>query len=380
VSKTALHALPDEPGDDGEHGSGESPDLDRKLNAEASSAHSGINIPINVGNWKHLDEPTQLDLLWFHQNLITERVPKAEIPATIGYDYTTIFRVLKGTYAGNWANIVRAIQGYRKLVEQRGKIQKNEFAENSISREIFAALDYALANNSITTIEGEAGTGRTVASKEWARRNNHGKAVWIEAPVIGGAAALVRAIAKEVGVGQNQAINDVAEGIYKAFNRNRILIIDEAGRLLPGDTRTQNPQKLEFPRSIHDRTGCAVALIVTKRFSAALEKGAYQYEQLVRRIGMPVTLLRPAKAGEKPTIKRADILPIVKQFIKAPTASLLDKMDKIANAPGRLGILVETLKAASRIANVDKQTLDETHVDKAIAMRTRPSGGEEGSR
>lgn len=352
----------------------------RRLNAEASTAHQGINIPLNVANWKHLDEATQAELLWYHQYLLTNRVPQKEIPSTLNYDYSTIFRVLKGTYSGNWANVVRAIQGYRKLVEQRGKIQKNEFAENSISREIFAALDYALANNSLTVIEGESRVGKTVSSKEWARQNNHGKTVWIEAPVIGGVSAFVKALAKEVGVGQNQPINDIAEAIYKAFNKNRILIIDEAHRLLPGDARTTNPQKIEFPRSLHDRTGCAVAFMVTARWSKAISRGTYQYEQLVGRIGMPVTLLRPPKVGGKPTIKRADILPIVKQFIKAPTASLLDKMDRIANAPGRLGILVETLKAASRIASVDKETLDEKHVDKAIAMRTAPSGGSEGER
>ncbi len=42
--------------------------------------------------------------------------------------------------------------------------------------------------------------------------------------------------------------------------------------------------------------------------------------------------------------------------------------------------MVETLKAASRIAMVDKQELDETHVRKAIAMRAQMSGGEEGTR
>lgn len=376
--KTALAALPDDAG--GENESGEnivktpSPEELRRLAAEASTARQGINIPLNVENWKHLDEAVQAELLWYHQYLVTNLIPQSEIPSTLAYDYSTIFRVLKGTYTGNWGNIAKAIRGYRKLIEQRGKIQKTEFAENSITKEIFAALDYALANNSLTTIEGEAGTGKTVASKEWARLNNHGKTVWIEAPVIGGASAFVRDLAKEVGVSPNQPINDVARALYKAFNKNRILIIDEAHRLLPGDMRTANPQKIEFPRSLHDRTGCAVAFMVTKRFSEALKKGTYQYEQLVRRIGMPVKLLRPAKENEKPTIKRKDILPIVKQFVKEPAEPVMDILDKIANAPGRLGIMVETLKAASRIATVDKEILDEVHIQKAIAMRTSKSG------
>lgn len=327
---------------------------------------------MNVENWRQLPEDVQRELTWFHQHALDAKLTWPACVEALDYDRSTIFRVLRGSYAGNWANVVAKIKSYRKLVEQRGRIQQTEFAENSITRTIFAALDYARANGSITVIETESRFGKTTTAKEWARRNNHGQSVFVTAPVIGGIAALIRAIAEKVGVNRSAGCNQIAEGLHRAFNKNRILIVDEAHRLLPGGRRNDNPIKLEFLRDLRDQTGCALALLVTKRFNVALTSGAYQYEQLVGRIGMPVKI--------KPTIKRDDILPIVRQFIKSPTSALVDELHAIANKPGRLGMMVETLKAASQMANVDKTALGELHVRKAIALRHYMSGGEEGAR
>src|SRR5581483_8938770 len=355
MSKLAVLPAPDE-------------DPQKKLQAEASSAHSRINVPLNLDNWKTLPEHVVAELTWFHQHLLDNSLAWNEAAEALGYDRSTVFRVLKGTYEGNWNKVAAAIVSYRKLSERRGSIQKNEFVENSISRLIFAALDYALANNSITLIIGESRSGKTIGARMWGQLNNHGRAVYVTAPVIGGTKALARKISQRIGVNRNQNLPMLIESIYRAFNKNRILIVDEAHRLLPNDTRVVNPANIELLRDIHDETGCALALISTKRLPNGLERGAYQYEQLIGRIGMPVLV--------KPKIKRADIVPIIQQFVKRPTAELIDEMEKIANSPGRLGIMVETLKVASRIASKSKQTLDESHVRKAIAIRAQMSGGE----
>jgi DNA transposition AAA+ family ATPase len=345
------------------------PSTDRAMQAEASSAHSRINVPLNLDNWKTLPENVVAELTWFHQHLLDNNLSWTEAEQAISYDRSTVFRVLKGTYEGSWQKIVAAIASYRKLDEQRGSIQKNEFVENSISRLIFAALDYTMANNSLAMIVGESRSGKTMGAKMWCQMNNHGRAVFITAPVVGGTKALARRIAKRVGVNRNQSVPTLIEAIYRAFNKNRILVVDEAHRLLPNDSRVVNPNNVEILRDIHDETGCALALISTRRLQNGLERGAYQYEQLTGRLsgGMPFII--------KPKIKRGDVVPIVKQFVKNPSTGLIDDMEKIANAPGRLGVMVEMLKVASRIASKSKQSLDESHVHKAIAIRAQMSGG-----
>lgn len=344
--------------------------IDKSLQAEANSAHARINIPLNLNNWKARPPAEQEELLWFHQHVLDEQLNWDAASKAVGFERTTVYRLLKGIYeAESWAKPIAAIKSYRRLCEQRATITRQTFAENSISRLIFAGLDYALANNSITTIIGESRQGKTVAKEAWCIANNHGRSVPVIAPPVGGIKMLMRTIAARVGVNRNQSIPQLMDSLYRAFNRNRILIVDEAHRLMPNDARTINPAALELLRDLHDQTGCALALIATARFADRLRTGSYQFEQLIGRIGMPIRL--PAK------IKRTDVLPIARQFIEQPSDALLDRLVAIANAPGRLGIVVETLKVASRIAAKAKTALAEEHVTRAITLRAQMSGEEE---
>jgi DNA transposition AAA+ family ATPase len=337
------------------------------LQAEASSAHARINIPLNLENWKHIAPEIQTELLWFHQYILDHNLGWKAAEDATGYDQSTIFRVLKGTYTGSWQKIVDSIKSFRRISEKRGQIQVNEFAENSLTKLIWAGLDYALANNSITMIIGESRMGKTLSAKTWAAANNHGRSVFVTASPIGGIKTLMRAIAQRVGVNKNLNMSQMAEAIYRAFNSNRILIVDEFHRLLPSDSRTVNPTNIEFLRDLHDQTGCALALMSTQRAPDRLERGAYQYEQLIGRIGMPIRL--PVR------IQRKDILPIVEQYIERPSKELMVELEDVANRPGRLGIVVELLKVASRIAAKQSAgAIEEAHVFKAIDIRRQMSG------
>ncbi len=341
------------------------PPVDKLLAAEASSAHARVNIPLNLQNWKHLSEDAQSDLTWLHQHILDRGLGWKEATEALGYDRSTIFRVLKGTYTGSLQKVQQAIRSFKKLTDQRGGIQRNEFVETGMSRLIFAGLDYAMANNSITMIIGESRMGKTISVAQWRDLNNHGRSVMLEVPPYGGTKALLTALAAVVGVNRNLNIVSMMEAILRSFNRNRILLVDEAHRLLPNDRRT-NPTNLEILRHIHDKTGAALALVATARFEASLKGSEYQFEQIVGRIGMPIRLPR--------TIKEKDIAPIVSQFLDDTNPEIMRELLQMANRPGRLGIVVETLKVASRIASKAKQKLAEDHVRRAIALRQQMQG------
>lgn len=335
--------------------------IDRSLQAEASSAHSRINIPLNLNNWKDQPQDVQQELMWLHQWILDNDVSWTDAEEALGRDKSTIFRILKGTYqAADWMPIADSIASFRKLQVRRADIQRNEFRPNAISRLISAGLDYALANNSIATIEGESRMGKTASIEDWKMRNNHGRSVLVEVPPIGGPKGLLLEIAKAVGVNRNTATPQLLDSVRRAFNRNRILIIDEAHRTLPTDRRSM-PVSLEVVRHIHDKTHAAVALISTQRITERMKGSTYQFEQVLGRIGMPIVL---------PTaLDWEDIEPIVTQFLPELSAPLADTLRSIANEPGRLGILVETLKVASRIARKSSSAMAEQHVRDAISMR-----------
>lgn len=333
--------------------------------ATASSAHARLNIPLNLDAWKALPTETSELLTWFHQYALDQGMSLKDCAEALDYDTTTIFRILKGTYEGSWPNIAKAVSSFRRIATERGKIQQNEFVPNNISQLIFDALDYAMANNSIALIVGESRQGKTVSGEAWRDRNNHGRSVFVTAPPYGGTKAFLRCIAQAVGANKNQNAMQMMDSIYRAFNKHRILIVDEAHRLLPGDRRS-NPVMLEIVRDIHDQTDCAVGLLATERFKTELEKGTYMFEQVLGRIGMPVRL--PRKMTEKATE------PILRQYFRNPSEAVMNASLEIANAMGRLGVLVETLKVASRIASKAKSGIKEEHFFKAIAIRKQMMG------
>ncbi len=338
-----------------------------KSDALATATTQRTNIPINLSNWEHLPAETAGALLWFHQHILDTDTSLKGAGQKIGYDPSVVFKVLKGTYEGSWANIVARIRSYQKIAGERSGIQKADFSPNSISHLIWGGLDYAAANNSITLIVGESGLGKTVNAEKWRDDHNHGRTVMIEVPPIGGQREFLNTLARAVGVStqvtkqQGAILND----IVKAFNPHRGLLVDEAHRLLPAQGPT-NPVKLEILRYIHDKSGCFIGLLATERFDASLKKSSYQYEQVLGRIGQPVRLFR--------SVDEKDFLPILAQYFKRPSAKLIATVKGIVNEQGRIRVLCQILKVASRIASNKKQALEEEHFFKALALRHQMMG------
>lgn len=351
--------------------------VDRAAHNEAATAHARINVPINLENWRHLDSEISDRLLWFHQHLLDENMGWEAAGQALGYEdageaQREIFGALKGTLE-TYDDIVERIDGYRKVARERSGIIHTDFAENPIAQLIWAGLDYAVANNSITLIEGDSGHGKTLCTDVWAKmdRNNHGKTVRVEAPPVGGTRVFIGEVCKATGGNKNASIGQMMEHCLRTLNEHRMLIIDEATRLLPSDRRS-TPEKLEFLRWLHDRRRCSLALIATSRLEEQLHKSTYIFEQVLGRIGMPIRL--PGVLTEE------HFRPIVVQYFPRPTKKVLDACEQLANnrmprQQGRLRLLSQVLRLASRIASKKKSPrLAEVHFFEALAMRDQMMG------
>lgn len=332
---------------------------------KASSAHAAINIPLNLENWRSLPEEVQDALTWYHQHVITERIGWDDVKNTIGYDRSTIFKILKGTYEGSWENVVARIAEYRST---RKLVKKSTFAPNRISRLISSGLDYAVASGGIVEIIGESGQGKSISGENWMHEHNSGRTTMVEVPPTGGHRNFLRAMVSRHGANKAASVIDMESSILRAYNARRVLILDEAHRLIPSERRT-NPTSLEFIRHLHDQTGVPIGLLVTRRFDDQLRKHSYMFEQLIGRIDLPIQL--PREMGDK------DFGPLLKQYIKDPSPKVLDVCTEIVNNwDGRMRALDKLLKFASRIAGKAEQKMGEKHVFQALAWRSKLEKGD----
>lgn len=332
---------------------------------EASSAHAQINIPLNLENWRELPEGIQDALTWYHQHLITEKIGWHQVKDTIGYDRSTVFKILKGTYEGSWENVVERIDEYRRT---RKLVKKSTFAPNRISRLITAGLDYAVTAGGIVEIIGESGQGKSISGDDWMHRHNSGRTTMVEIPPTGGHRNFLRAMVSRQGANKNASVIDMESSILRAYNARRVLILDEAHRLIPTDRRT-SPTTLEFLRYLHDQTNVPIALLVTRRFDDQLRKHSYMFEQVIGRIDLPIQLPRHMAV--------ADFGPLLEQYVKEPSPKLLNVCEDIVNGwDGRMRALDKLLKFASRIASKAEEQMAEQHVFQALAWRQKLKDGE----
>lgn len=347
--------------------------VSKSESAATSSAKSRINIPLNLENWKHLDEETQEHLAWVHQHFLNEGLNWDEAAGALHYDQSTVFRVLKGTYEGSWPNVVKAVKKYRadvtslkKLEAERQSFQQCRFTPNTVTKRIDWILSYTLQRARSSLILGDGGIGKTAGLDHWCDENNHGRSVKIECMPIGGAKGLLVQIAQKVGVNQNMSLAQMLPSVVRAFNANRILVLDEIQHHIPDSPKTK-PIALEMARRIADLSGCALAMFGTNRVGFSLESTTDFYQQIIRRCGKPYLL--PGKFTAE------DVAGIVTQFIPRPSADFREILLAWANDPalGRLNYVVDQLVFASKLANDRNKKLDEDMVLAGHALREKNS-------
>lgn len=360
--------------------------VDRSTAAAASSAHNRINVPLNLQNWTALPEEHQDLLGWFHQHLLDEGMGWEAAANALGFNSDdhdaakSLFAVLKGTFEGDWDGMMERIRDYQKLALERASHKHASFSLTPAAKLIWAGLDYALTSNTMVQIKGDSGHGKTISSRAWLDTKAAGRGVRVEVPTLGGTRGFLSAICKGTGNNQNASIMQMCAAIFRAFNRDRILILDEANRLLPKDRRI-TPEKLEFVREIHDRTGAPIAMFITQRFDEEMEGNDYIYEQV---LGRSLQIRLPSVLDE------ADFRPLVVQYFPNPTKKLLEACEQVANnkmarQKGRLRTMVKIFELANRMAVKEREKnprkrFTEEHFFKALALREkfRQSGNLEG--
>lgn len=285
------------------------------------------------------------------------------LAAELHYEPVVLFKVFGGSYEASLDGVLEAIgQARQRLAHSVG------FIETPITLRIFEALDYARDMRAIVTITGETGRSKTTALLEWQRRNNHGKSVYVRSTSGVTRFSLIRQLCLAVGIGIREAKTcELETRLFRVFGR-KVLIVDEAGHLLPTKHGRRGAEPLELIRDLHDICGCGVALCMTDVYLQLLRQGPDSpfFEQFLGRVKYPVNIPR--------TLYKEEVAAFCQAFIGGkPDQDLLDVASRIARGEGKLRTLADDMAKARNYARTKGVPLAASHL--ALARKWREAGG-----
>ena len=188
----------------------------------------------------------------------------------------------------------------------------------------------------------------------------------INAPATGGHVALIRRLAKKLGISHRKySTSDILLNLEGRLNARHVLVIDQGSRLIP-DQRQIQAKSLEVLMDINEDTGCGIVIPLTWRAVQTMGDLRYQIEQITGR----------AEIFRAPDPSRQQVVDIARQFGEFGQKTLTALYD-LALRPGALRTVVKVLNAADRAAKkLKRETITDDLVAGAIANRFERMGNE----
>lgn len=280
-----------------------------------------------------------------------------------GLERGTAEDVLMGGFrltGSNRSEIYDAIAALKKAVSKRRPLVRTVVTER-----ILHALDYARDEQAMVYISGTTGRGKTYAAEYWAAQNNHGRTKFLRATAGCSRRQLVRMLAKSMGMSLCGSTGDLSQMVFDRITNRNVIIIDEAGHLLGKDGISG---AIEFVRDLHDKTGCAVALIFTDVYLKEIKHGRHSdfYEQFRGRFEFPVEIPE--------LVRRDEVRAVVQSYAPDADEDFVDyALQRARECNGKLRTLFKDLDRAAAFAANDNRKM--TKKDFVKMVKFRISGG-----
>lgn len=293
----------------------------------------------------------------------------------INHDKTTWSKILRGFWnrlsdgrecppclaEDKFIRTVTALRKDARIKEQGGRVP---FVMTPTARDIFNYIDLKRAPdrvNKFGIIIGETGSQKTSATSEYARQNNHGLVVRVEAPETPSMAQFMTDLARCYGYSAQASYPRKKAFVLEAVNHKKTIIVENIQRLY--DPRHADKQPIfSFLQKLQEDTGCTVILTLTPTFERTILGGLNRafFEQFEGRAGGRRTFLRlPAFPPEE------DVVMIAKAFGLRDAERQADYLVKIAKEDGRIRRLFEDLQEAKIAAEAAGEKLTLSHLKEA---------------
>ncbi len=207
----------------------------------------------------------------------------SSIARAIGRSPATVSQYLNDCYPGDVVKMTGLIGDFIRRIDEKERSARivMPFVPTATARKVTETVRLAHIEGEITVVYGEAGLGKTVALKQYAK--DHSDAVLIEVDPGYTAKVLLEDLCSKLSVNVRGNLHELLEAVInKLQDSGRLIIIDEA-ELLPY-------RALEVLRRIHDKTGIGIVLAGMPRLLHNLRGKRGEFVQLYSRIAFALNL------------------------------------------------------------------------------------------
>lgn len=274
-------------------------------------------------------------------------ISQSKIAPLVGVSTATISQYLKGEYKGDVVAVDKKVAEMLERQAEKAKDVKSDFVETATAKNIFEVCGMAHSMADINLVIGEAGLGKTVTLKQYAKQVDNVILVEVE-PTYSPKVLLVE-LCNRLGIVPSRSNHDnVTNIVEKLKGSDKLLIVDEAELLAY--------KSLEIIRRIHDMAKIGVVLAGMPRLRANLRGKKGEYKQLYSRIGFVGDLSDRLPEEDIGLLSQATI----------GTSDFNDKLYKACHGNARR--LNKLLRGINRMAQINKRPINEAMINKMTQM------------
>lgn len=206
----------------------------------------------------------------------SQGLSQAKLATMLGVSSATVSQYLGGTYSGDIQSLDKKVRELVERAKDKARDIKADFVPTTTAKKIMDVCGMAHAMNDINLVIGEAGLGKTMALKQYAKTVEN--VVLIETDPTFSPKVLLVELCNKLGIVPTRNNHDNTTAVIeKLAGSERLLIIDEAELL--------NYRCLEIIRRIHDKSGVGVILAGMPQLRSNLRGKRGEYKQLYSRVG-----------------------------------------------------------------------------------------------
>lgn len=213
------------------------------------------------------------------QAKLHEAFSLANIATSVGLSQTTLSMLVNDKYTGRIDKCETKIRNFLQREKEKRQIVRHNipFVTTTTAKRVFEVARLCHLEGEIGVISGDAGNGKTLAIKEYAKK--YSDVIVIEADLGYSAKILFRDLLKAVDMEVNGYLHDMFEVfVTKVKDSGKLIIIDEAEHL---------PYRaLELVRRINDKGHVGILLVGMNQLINNLRGRKQQYRQLYSRVGI----------------------------------------------------------------------------------------------